>query len=305
MVRHLEEMAVFAKVGDLGSISGAARALGLPKSSVSRAVTRLEAAFAARLIERTTRRISLTEIGEALHAHCRRMVAEAESAEAEIAAYQGTPSGLLRVAAPNTIGRNILGPHIAEFLARYPEVDLQLQLTDRILHPVSDGFDVVVRIGRLEDSTLIARKIVDINAILVASRAYAERHGLPETVAALAGHTVIGLPFLEMKAIELTDGKARVSVPVWRRFACNEPILNLELVRRGLAIAPVSLFAVREQLKNGDLVRVLPDYWLSDSPSLHALYAGRTAVSPKITAFLDFMSEIAARIIARPELLRM
>jgi DNA-binding transcriptional LysR family regulator len=304
-MRHLEEMAIFAKVGDIGSISGAARALGLPKSSVSRAVAKLETAFSARLVERSTRRVTLTEIGEALHAYCRRMVTEADNAEAEIAAYQGHPSGRLRLAAPYAIGHMILKQHIPEFLDRYPDVDLQLQLTDRMLNPVTDGYDIVVRIGWLEDSSLIARKIFDVNAILVASTSYVEAHGLPASPEELGGHAIIGFPVAETRAMELASGKERIKVPIWSRFACNDPLMNIELVRRGLAIAPISAILAADMLRSGDFVHVLPRYRLHEQPAIHALYAGRTALSPKIAVFLDFLSELAGRVAADPKLIRL
>jgi DNA-binding transcriptional LysR family regulator len=303
-MRHLEEMAVFAKVGELGSISGAARALSLPKSSVSRAVARLEAAYKARLVERTTRKVTLTEIGEALHAHCRAMVAEAENAEAEIAAYQGHPSGLLRVAAPTTIGRNILGPHIADFLGLYPDVDLQLTLTDRTMNPGRDAIDVALHSGWLEDSNLVARKITDIGAMLVAAPAYVEAHGLPNSVAELSRHKVIGFPFQGAPPLMLVRGSERVEIATWQRFACNDPIINLDLVGRGLAIAPISGYFAALRLGRGELVQVLPQYKLHDPPALWALYAGRTALSPKIAVFLDFLSDLAVRVRQDPSLIR-
>jgi DNA-binding transcriptional LysR family regulator len=302
-VRHLEEMAIFAKVGELGSISGAARALRLPKSSVSRAVSKLEAAFAARLVERTTRRVTLTEIGRSLHGHCLKMVSEAENAEAEIAAYQGHPSGRLRVSSPSSIGHVILKANLPEFLERYPEVDLQLLLTDRVINPVTDDMDVVIRTGWLEDSSLIARKIVDVNAILVASPAYLERHGVPGSVQDLSSHNVLGLPIGETRSLRLTDGKEQVEVPVWPRFSCNDPLTNMEFADRGLAIAPISSIVAARRVLSGELVHVLPKYRLADQPSVYALYAGRTALSPKISVFLDFLTELARRAAADPELI--
>jgi DNA-binding transcriptional LysR family regulator len=297
-MKHLQEMAIFARVGSLGSISGAARALGLPKSSVSRAVSRLEQAYGARLVERTTRQVSLTEIGRALHVHCLRMVAEVDDADAEIAAYQGHPTGLLRVAMPNAVGQQLLGSTLPDFLVRYPDVDLHLQLTDRILNPATDGFDVVVRVGRLEDSSVIARKIIDVNAVLVASRLYVEQHGLPATPAELEHHAVIGFPFLDGTGVELVAGRERVRIRSWKRFACNDPMLNLELVKQGIAIAPVSRFVVADLLRSGELIRILPGYELHDPPAVYALYASRAAVSPKISVFLDFLTKLAARFTA-------
>jgi DNA-binding transcriptional LysR family regulator len=293
-------MAIFAKVGELGSMSAAARPLGLPKSTVSRAVARLEQGYGARLVERTTRRLTLTEIGRSFHGHCLAMMAELDNAEAEIAAYQGHPSGLLRIAAPHSIGRYVIGPNIPEFLARYADVDIHLQLTDQILSPGTSGLDVVLRIGALEDSSAIARKITDVNAVLVASAAYVERHGLPRSIEELAGHVLIGLPVLGGEAIDLVSGRERVKVPTSRRFACNDPILNLELVRKGLAIAPVSSFFLASALETGALVRVLPGWSLAAQPAVYALYASRTAISPKITAFLDFLTELAARLKSDP-----
>ena len=302
-MRHLEEMAIFAKVGELGSISGAARALHLPKSSVSRAVSKLESNFAARLIERTTRRVTLTEIGRSLHAHCVKMVAEAENAEAEIAAYQGHPSGRLRVSSPSSISHVVLKSHLPEFLERYPDVDLQLQLTDRTINPVTDDFDVVIRVGWLEDSSLIARKIVDVNAILVASRAYVEREGEPETIEELGRHIVLGLPVGGLRSLRLTDGKEQAEVPVWPRFSCNDPLTNMEFAERGLAIAPISALVAARRVLKGELVHILPRYRLFEQPAVYALYAGRTAISPKISVFLDFLTDLARRAAADPELI--
>jgi DNA-binding transcriptional LysR family regulator len=296
-------MAIFAKVGELESMSAAARALALPKSTVSRAVARLESVYGARLVERTTRRLSLTEIGRSFHGHCLKMVAELDNAEAEIAAYQGHPSGQLRIAVPHSLGRHVVGPNMPEFLGRYPDVDVDLQLTDQILSPGTSGLDVVLRIGALEDSAAIARKITDVNAVLVASASYVERRGLPETVDALAQHSLIGLRVLGGDSIELVRGRERVKVPTWRRFACNDPVLNLELVRQGFAIAPVSSFFLATAMASGELVRVLPGWSLAAQPAVYALYASRTAVSPKITAFLDFLTELAARLRADPRLL--
>jgi DNA-binding transcriptional LysR family regulator len=303
-IRYLEEMAVFAKVGELGSISGAARSLGLPKSSVSRAVAKLESAFAARLVERTTRRVSLTEIGRSLHAHCLKMVAEAQNAEAEIAAYQGHPSGRLRIASPPSISHLILKPFVPEFLDRYPEVDVQLQLTDRAINPIADNFDVVIRVGWPEDSGLIARKITDVNAVLVASPAYIAERGLPDSIAKLGGHIIVGLPLGDAPALQLTNGIETAQVPIWTRFACNDPLMNLELACRGLAIAPVSMIVAAQRIRSGELIHVLPSYRLLESPAVYALYASRTALSPKIAVFLDFLSELAKRVAANPSLIR-
>ena len=292
-LRHLEEMAIFAKVGELGSVSGAGRALKLPKSTVSRAVSKLESLFAARLVERTTRGLNLTELGRALHAHCRNLVNEAQNAEAEIAAYQGHPRGRLRVAAPYALGHMVLRSSLPAFLDEFPDIDLQLQLTDRSLNPVTDDFDVVIRVGWLEDSSVTVRKITDIDAVLLASPAYVQAHGLPQSGQDLEAHSIVGFPTTEPRPLTLANGQDRIKVPIWPRFACNDPMMNLEFVQRGIAIAPISSFVAAALVRAGSLIRVLPAYTLLDQPAVHALYAGRTAVSPKIAVFLDHLTEVA------------
>ena len=292
-LRHLEEMAIFAKVGELGSVSAAGRALKLPKSTVSRAVSKLESVFAARLVERTTRGLNLTELGRALHAHCRNLVNEAQNAEAEIAAYQGHPRGRLRVAAPYALGHMVLKNSLPGFLDEYPDIDLQLQLTDRSLNPVTDDFDVVIRVGWLEDSSVTARKITDIDAVLLASPAYVKAHGLPQSGQDLQAHAIVGFPTTEPRPLTLANGQDRIKVPIWPRFACNDPMMSLEFVQRGIAIAPISSFVAAALVQAGSLIRVLPAYTLLDQPAVHALYGGRTAVSPKIAVFLDHLTEVA------------
>lgn len=297
MLRHLEEIAIFAHVGELRSISAAARALRLPKSSVSRAVARLEAELQARLVERSTRQLQLTEVGQAFLVHARSIVAEAENAVAEVAAYQGNPRGLLRVAMPATLGRSILAPEFPGFLRRYPDVDLALTVTDRLLNPVTDAYDVVIRAGWLEDSSLIVRQVLTIRMGLFASPDYLAQHGTPLTPDDLREHRIIALVLPGARSgLTLVRNRQRISMPTSTRFTPNDPVIAAEAVRQGLAIGQVTSWLVQGDVDAGRLVPVLPDWEVDDPPVLHALYPSRTAMPPKVRVFLDWIEEVAGRV---------
>jgi LysR family transcriptional regulator, transcriptional activator for aaeXAB operon len=302
-VQRIDALSIFAKVGELGSISGAARALGLPKANVSRAVASLEADYTVVLIERGARRVTLTEIGAKLHARCERLIAEVEAADAEIASYRGEPSGLLRVGCPATVVP-WLASNLADFLERYPDIDLRIKVGDRLL-PETQALDVVLHAGWLADSALKARKISDIPTIFVASHHYAETHGLPETTSDLARHAVIGNFYAELSSfvggpdelparvpqLELVRGRERMAVQAWRRFISNDARFILALVRRGVAIGPVAAHLIARELSSGALMRVLPEYEIADQPALYAVHSSGVSGTPKLRAFLDFAVE--------------
>lgn len=305
-MQHVETFAIFAKVGELGSISGAARALGMPKANVSRAVSRLEAAYKVSLIDRTTRRVRLTEVGQTFQARCLRVLEEMDEAEAELAAHRGHPSGVLRVGCPGDVGRDLLGNFIGEFLDRYPDIDLRVRIGER-LFPEPNNLDVVLHAGWLSDSRLVVRKISEIQTLLVASKTYIEKRGQPGTINDLEGHSIIGnfyhdrgvleegrLP-AHVPLLEIEMGKDRFALPIWRRFASTDHTLMLELVRQGTAIAPIALVRIGDELRSGDLVHVLPKYRLANLPALYALYTDRTAMAPKLRVFIDFVAELVDR----------
>jgi LysR family transcriptional regulator, transcriptional activator for aaeXAB operon len=258
-------------------------------------VQRLESDLQARLLERSTRRVALTEVGSAFLLHARAMAQAAENAVAEVAAFQGNPRGLLRVAMPATMGRSILAPELPRFLERWPDVDLAVTITDRLLSPVADNFDVVIRAGRLEDSSLIVRRVATIDMGLFASVDYIARHGLPATVAALAGHAVIGA-LNPGAALALCRGAETADVALTRRFASNDPIIALEMIRAGMAIGQAARWLLRGDIAAGRVVAVLPDWGVADPPALFALYASRIAMPPKLRVFLGFLEDVAGNL---------
>ena len=305
-VQHVDTFAIFAKVGELGSISGAARALGIPKANVSRAVSRLEDAYKVALVDRSPRRVRLTEVGQTFLARCLRVLEEMDEAEAELAAHRGHPAGTLRVGCPGDVGRDLLGKSLHEFLERYPDIDLRVRVGERLL-PEPSSLDVVLHAGWLSDSRLIVRKIAEIRTLLVASWAYVEARGMPTSVDDLQGHAIIGNFYLDrgvvepgrlpahVPILEVERDRERFALPIWRRFASTDHRLMLELVRQGVAIAPIAMTRVVRELRSGDLVRVLPGFRLHNPPALYALYADRTAMAPKLRVFLDFVAELVER----------
>ncbi|WP_419246335.1 LysR family transcriptional regulator [Serratia sp. NFX21] len=298
---------IFAMVGDRGSISGAARALGESKVTVSRAVSRLESLYNVRLVERTTRRITLTEVGSVLHARCIRIREEMEDADAEIATYRSSPAGILRIGCTSDVAKTLLTPNLPEFLANYPEIDVRVRVGERLL-PESNILDVVLHCGWLSDSRLTARKIAEVKNILVASREYVQANGIPTSPDDLEDHAIIGNFYLDAAAIEpgplpayvprleISRGQERFTLPTYRRFLSTDHSQILELVKHGRVIAPITGIWALPGLLSGELVRILPDYEISESPQLYALYLDRLASIPKLKVFLDFIEEVVKRL---------
>ncbi|MCB9553009.1 MAG: LysR family transcriptional regulator [Myxococcales bacterium] len=190
---RLDDMQVFAKVVEAGSFTGAGRLLGLPKSTVSRRLAELEAGLGVRLLERTTRRLRLTEVGETYHAACLRVMAEAEAAQQAVMETRRAPHGVLRITAPQVFGEAFLTPVIATFLAQWPAVEVDVVLTDQVLDLVAHRIDLAIRAGQMPDSSFIARKLGSADSICCASPAYLEARGAPRAPTDLEGHDCLML----------------------------------------------------------------------------------------------------------------
>lgn len=285
----LNELLVFARVVQAGSFTAAARGLRMPKSTVSRRVADLEARVGAQLLLRTSRTLRLTEVGQAYYEHCARIVEEAEQAELAVTRMQAAPHGLLRVTTPLTFG--CLGPLVTGFLARYPEVQLELTCTDRAVDLLEEGFDVAVRAGRLSDSSLIARRLGDIDRVVVAAPSYLEARGTPRSPRELEKHDcVLFGGHLEGTTWALSSGSRSVEVPVRARLVVNEPDMLRAVTLAGAGIALLPDLNYTEDLTAGRLRRILPDWSSSGSP-VHALYPSTRHRSPKVMAFVDFLRE--------------
>jgi len=283
-------MAVFARVIDSGGFSAAARALGMSKSAVSKQVSALEDRLGARLLNRTTRRMSLTEAGAALIDNCRRLLAEAEAAESAVGALQSEPAGVLRVNAPVTFGSMHLAPALPDFLARHPQVTIDLTLNDRQVDLVDEGYDLAIRIARLADSSLVARKLAPGRRIIVAAPAYLERRGVPTTLADLAGHECLSYTYMAADDEWRFQGpNGEESVRVTSRVRANNGEVLRAAAVAGAGIATLPTFICGADVTEGRLARVLPEYD-NRSFAVHAVWPAGRHPSPKLRAFVDFLA---------------
>jgi DNA-binding transcriptional LysR family regulator len=261
----LEGLAIFAKVVDMRSFAGAAAELNLSKATVSKAVSRLETRLGTRLFNRTSRRLALTDAGRQLSARAAQILAEAEAAEDDARAQSSTPRGRVRLAVPMSFGVLHVAPLIAEFLATYPEVTIELHLSDAIVDLIGDGYDAAIRIGMLPDSSLVARRLCDSQRYLVGSPAYLKKHGRPNHPLQLADHACLGYTYAigpETWRFTTTDGKSasvRPSGPL--RVNNGDAMMPALIAGIGLGVLPE--FIVREALADGRLQRLLPEWTLA------------------------------------------
>lgn len=283
----LNEIMVFARVVEAGSFTSAARALEMPKSTVSRKVSQLEERLGARLLQRTTRKLSLTDAGRTYYHYAARMVAEVEEAERTITSLQATPRGRLRVSAPLSFG--FLGPLLADFLGRYPEVQLDMVCTDRVIDLVEEGFDLAIRAGKLADSTLIARSLGGLRRIVVASPRYLKSRGTPRFPEQLATHDGIVFGAGADRArwrLEADGDSAEPTVPA--RMMVNDFDMLREAAIAGLGIAMLPVNVCNDDLRARRLKRVL-EPWSSPETPIHAVYPSTRHISPKVSAIVEHL----------------
>jgi len=288
----LTDIAVFVRVVERGSFTLAAEDLELSRAVVSKYLSRLEERLGARLLNRTTRRLSLTEAGAALFEASRGAIERIEEAEAAVAQLQSEPRGRLRVSAPMSFGILHLGPALAEFARRHPRVTLDVRLDDRYVNLVEEGVDVAVRIGNLTDSSLVARKLAITRALVCASPAYLAEHGEPETPEDLASHNCLIYSYLSTANVWrfiAPDGR-EIPVAVNGTFRINNGIVLGEAAVAGHGILVSPSFYVAELLRSGRLKRILERYRLREL-GIHAVYPQRDHVPPKVRAFVDFLAQ--------------
>ncbi|WP_054308146.1 LysR family transcriptional regulator [Mesorhizobium sp. 1M-11] len=292
---RLGEMDVFVRVVELCGFSPAARALRLSPSAVSKLIARLEARLGARLFNRSTRKLALTPEGSIFYDRCVRILADVDGAEREAAAG-AVPRGRLRVNCNVAFSQWVLTPILPEFLARYPEIVLDLVVSDVVVDLLQEHADVAIRIGPLANSSLIARKLGESRAIVVASPAYLERAGTPRTPADLASHNLLGFGFSRLiEGWPFLDEKKRVVriAPLGNALVSDGDTMR-RLAVAGAGIARVARFQMEEDLAAGRLVPLLEDYSPGEVEPIHAVYVGQGGVLPaRVRAFLDFVAEKA------------
>lgn len=285
----LNELFVFARVVQSGSFTGAARALEMTKSSVSRKVSDLEDRIGARLLQRTTRSLNLTDVGRAYYEHCVRIIAEVEEANLAVSQMQATPRGLLRISIPLAFG--FLAPVLDEYLARFPDVRLEVVATDRTVDLVEEGFELALRVGKLADSALIARPLATIRRVLVASPAYLKRHGAPKQPHDLANHDCLVFAVgAQAGEWHLSVKNKTETVKVTARLAVNDFDILFQAAASGLGIASLPEFICRKDLASGRLKQVLKE-WCASEATIHAVYPSTRHLSPKVIALIELLRE--------------
>jgi DNA-binding transcriptional LysR family regulator len=292
LIGNLDGMTVFARVVEEQSFSGAARKLGMSKSAISKHVTKLEDSLGIRLLNRTTRRLSLTDAGSTFYQHCARVVEEIETAEHALTDLRGTPRGILRISAPLTFGQQFLPNVIADFMQLYPGLKVDIHLADHMVDLVAEGFDMAIRITRLRDSSMIARKLADFHGQLVASPDYLKKHGTPKHPADLSDHNVIAYTNTPNPNIWDFDGpdghtSVRVNPVLW----CNNGEFTATAARRGLGIAGEPEFIIANAMHSGELVPILTDYSTRLGGGIYAVYPERRHLPTKVRLFIDFLVE--------------
>ena len=292
MIDHASEMAAFVRVVDSKGFSAAATALRLSPSAVSKLVSRLEARLGVRLLQRTTRALHLTAEGDAFYAAARRIVGEIETLEQQMAGHTGTPQGLLRVTTSLVFATHQLAPVLSEFLARHPLVQLDLLPTDRVLDMVDEGIDVAIRIGRLADTSFMARKIGEDKRLICAAPSYLARHGTPQHPQDLLRHVCIvsrERPYLNRWQFKV-DGQM-TEIDVAGRVAVGDGELQMQLALQGIGIVRLTRLTLAQAVREGALVPLLGDFSADEPVMIHAVYPHRRHLAAKVPAFVNFLIE--------------
>jgi DNA-binding transcriptional LysR family regulator len=289
MDRHVA-MSTFVAVARAGSFSAAARSLNLSATAVSRHVADLERMLGVALLRRTTRHVSPTEAGAQYLPRAEAILAEIERLDSETSALDPTPRGRLRITAPPAVGNEVIAPLSVDFVEAYPEVDLEVEFTERLVDLVAEGFDAAIRAGPLESSSMIAHRIVEMRYLICASPSYLERRGVPERPHDIGEHDCIHWrAAAERGAWGFAKDGARVSVAIRGRLLMSNFAAAREAAVRGLGLAILPLLTVRDDLEAGRLIPVLPDY--EAHHGILSLVRPPTPFEPpKLRAFIDFIT---------------
>jgi len=287
----LSEMSVFSRIVATGSLSAAARDLGLSPAMVSRRLAALETRLGVRLVNRTTRSLHLTDEGANYYDTCTRLLAEIDEADAAVSLGRVEPQGALRVAIPASFGHRHIAPLIPRFVQRFPRIQLALSLSDRNVNLVEEGFDLAVRIAELEDSSLTARKLAPNRRLVCASPEYLERYGTPRSPDDLAQHNCLTTTEFAMTWEYRHPGGEPGAIRVNGRYACDNWEVLREWALAGLGVALKSTWDVRQHLEDGSLVPLFPGYTFGNDVAIYAVYPHRRFLPAKTRAFIEFLAD--------------
>lgn len=290
----LNSLRVFEKVASLKSFSGAGRMLGLPKSSVSRLIGKLETDLGTRLFQRTTREVVLTSTGEALFERCGEILLNVGRAIDYVGSLAAEPRGLLKISAGIGFGINILSEQLPDFLIRYPKVDIALDLETRAADMVAEAVDVAIRLGPMPDSGLVAIKLGKIHRYICAAPSYLDRRGAPQTIAALAEHDTLDMPGPDGRARPwvLSRGDEVFRLEAKPRICVNEALTIHRLVSNGAGIGLLSGYICAPEIASGRLVHLLPE-WSPPPVEVSIVFPSKRELAPVVRAFADYLKEVS------------
>ena len=285
----ISDLDIFARVARTGNMSAAGREIGLSPAVVSKRISLLEEQLGARLFQRTTRQLTLTETGEGYFKRVVDILALVEEAEDFVSRRNTNPRGVLKVTAPTSFSRMHVTPYLPDFLERYPQIELDVHLTDNFVDIIRDGFDVAIRIGELRDSSLVARKLANETRVICAAPSYVERMGAPKSLADLENHNCLAAGAQDVWRLESKSGQHQF------RVKGNIRSSSAELVRdalvQGLGIALRATWDVGPELASGALQVVLPEYRGSSNVAIYAVYPCREFMPAKVNALIEYLAE--------------
>ena len=298
-------MLYFAEVAERGGFAAAGRALGIPKSRLSRRVAELEARLGVRLLQRTTRSLSLTEVGQAYLRHCQAMRDAAEAAQEAVEQVHSEPRGTVRVSCPVTLAQSVLGELLPGFLARCPAVRVEMQVSNRVVNVVEEGIDVALRVrSQLDDSgSMVVKRLGEGRQLLVASPAQLERQGSPATLQDLQRMDMLAMSAVHGRSSLLLEGPGgrRETLQFSPRLVADDLLVLQQAARAGIGLCWLPDYLCASDIEAGRLARVLPD-WEPPRGIVHAVFASRRGLAPAVRSFLDFLGEsLPARVRLGPQ----
>lgn len=290
---NLDEMSTFVAVVDTGSFVAGGRSLGLTRSAAGKAITRMEAHLGVRLLNRTTRNMSLTDDGELFYQHCIKIFSDLEDAQASVGQQIGVPRGNLRISLPDALGRLLVLPLLAEYQRLWPQVQVDASFTDRVVDIIDEGLDLAVRIGsHPADNSLVSRTVASHRAVICAAPAYLEAHGIPQAADDLLNHQCL----IFSSRLKRQPWRLREATGEWVKISPNSRLRldSAEAIRDaailGLGIAYLPTFLTAESVDDGRLIPLLGSYGTEEVP-VHAIYPSRRHLTPKVRGFIDLMVE--------------
>lgn len=284
----ITDLEIFARVASAGNMSAAGRDMGLSPAVVSKRISHMEERLGARLFQRTTRQLKLTETGEGFYSRVVGILADIEEAEAFVSQLNAQANGTLRVTAPTAFSRLHIAPHLASFMRQHPDLTIEMHLTDSIVDIVAEGIDLAIRVAELNDSSLVARKLAPCRNVICASPDYLNQYGRPKTLSDLAKHNCLTTGYNQIWRLEGPDGPAALKVTSNLRSNCSDVVR--EAVLSGMGIALRSTWEISEELKAGRLEVLLPDYRETAGIAVFAVYPCRQFVPAKLKLFVEYLA---------------